>query len=330
MKLTRREFLKTTLAAGAAARVFRSDPAAFREAPASVSGPLPTRILGRTGQPVTILGLGCAYIAHNADEAQTRETVEAALEGGVRYFDTSPDYSLSEERLGPILAPVRDTLFLTTKINGLDFQSAEADLTESLKRLKTDRVDLLLQHGVGLGETPQKSGLMLGAGGSLEFLRTAKKRGLTRFIGMSVHPGNDTGDILFEASEAWDVIMPFINPISRAKWNAEGTLVEKARRRNLGVVGMKTLGGQGQLADEYDTAFRYVLSVPGVACALVGVHNKAEVERAVRAAREFRPMTPDEMARAIQRGDEMFRTRTRDVSMLDRHAERDLGAAVSA
>ena len=114
--------------------------------------------------------------------------------------------------------------------------------------------------------------------------------------------------------------MPFINYMAPAKWPASAAMIEKARRRNLGIVGMKTLGGQGQLADDYDTAFRYVLSVPGVACALIGVHNKEEVQRAVKAAREFRPLTEAEMADAIRRGEEMLRTKSRDISWLDRHA----------
>ena len=87
---------------------------------------------------------------------QVARGVEAALEGGIHYFDTSPDHGQSEERDGPVLAPMRDKIFLVTKINGLDVKAAEADLTQSLKRLKTDHVDLLLQHGVGLGETPGK------------------------------------------------------------------------------------------------------------------------------------------------------------------------------
>ena len=197
MKMSRRTFLRTVAAAGAAAGLSRTDWSALAAEQATPSvADLQTRILGRTGQAVTILGLGCAYVPDKADEAKSRETVEAALEGGIRYFDTSPDYGQSEERIGPVLAPMRDKIFLVTKINGLDVKAAEADLTQSLKRLKTDHVDLLLQHGVGLGETPRKTDLMLGPGGSLEFLRTAKKKGLTRFIGMSIHPANDAGDSL--------------------------------------------------------------------------------------------------------------------------------------
>lgn len=332
MKMTRREFLGHALTAGAVAALARPALSALaaEPTPGTAGTALPTRILGRTGQAVTILGLGCAYIADKADEAKSRETLEAALEGGIRLFDTSADYGQSEERLGPALAPMRDKIFLVTKINGLDFKSAEADLMQSLKRLKTDHVDLLFQHGVGLSETPQKTGQMLGPGGSLEFLRTAKKKGLARFIGMSMHPANNTADILFDASEEWDVIMPFINYVAHTKWPAAEAMIAKARRRNLGVVGMKTLGGQGQLADDYDNAFRYVLSVPGVACALVGVHDKAEVQRAVKAAREFRPLTDAEMADAIHRGAEMLRTKSRDVVLLEQHAGRDYGAGLPA
>jgi len=323
--LTRRDFFRTALAAGLAGAL---QPLAG--GCSSLGGlaarRLPTRVLGRTGQPVTILGLGGAYFAHRQDEAGTRAILEAALEGGVRLFDTSCDYKNSEERLGPVLAPVRDRVFIITKVNGYDRATAEAELTLSLKRLCTDHVDLLLLHGVGLRESPQKADLMLGRGGALELLQDAKRSGRTRFIGMSAHPGNDTADRFFEASDAWDVVMPFINYLAPAQHPAAGALIEKARRRNVGVVGMKTLGGSGQLAVDYDAAFRYVLSVPGVACALVGVKSVDEVRRAVQAARAFRPLAPREMDALLARGAGLAHDGAPASTLLLAHAMADRGA----
>lgn len=323
MKLTRRDILKLGLA-GAAAKLAGWPLEQLVGAETRPAG-LGRRILGRTKQRVTILGLGCAYIAREANEAKTRKTIEAALAGGVRYFDTSPDYHLSEERLGPALSRIRDEVFLVTKVNSAQAKGAEKDLLRSLKRLKTDRVDLLLQHCVGTQFKAKDVETMLRKGGSLEYLRKAKAKGLARFIGISIHHPFEPAQALLKAADDWDVVMPFVNYVSRAQIDAEKHIVVPARRRKLGTVAMKVLGGHGQLADDYDRAFRYALSVPGVSCAVVGVRNVDEVRRAVRAAKQFRPLTAAEMAETIRRGRKMVREKSRKAALLREHFPRDLG-----
>jgi aryl-alcohol dehydrogenase-like predicted oxidoreductase len=294
-------------------------------------GELPRRVLGRTRVPVTILGLGCAHFGQR-DEAQTQAIVEAALEEGVRYFDTAPNYGPSEARLGPLLAPVRDKVFLVTKVDYPDGERAEADLRNSLDRLKTDHVDLLLQHCVqdkGGKGSPSDTDTMLAPGGSFEVMCRARREGRTRFIGISLHYRHSRAQILLDHSDEWDVIMPFVNYVSRAGVDAETEFVEPARHRGLGVVAMKVLGGDGQLASDYDRAFRYTLSVPGVACAVIGVRSVEEVRRAARAAREFRPLTRREMAETIRLGEELHRAKAPKATQLWRHLPGDAGARMA-
>jgi predicted aldo/keto reductase-like oxidoreductase len=326
MDMTRREFLKVSIAAAAAGSLSARATLAGQAAPPPAGDGLPLRVLGRTRQSVTILGLGCGYISHDADEAATRKTIEAALEGGVRYFDTSPDYKESEVRLGPILSSVRDKIFLVTKTNWPDAKGVEQEFSKSLELLKTDHVDLLLQHGVGLGGKSSDTDIMLGKGGSLEFMRQLKKEGRARFIGMSIHGPFGPALKLLDAGDEWDAVMPFINYVSRAEINAEEQIVERVRPKNLGVVAMKVLGGQGQLAEDYDRAFRYALSVPGVGCALVGVHNAGEVKRAVQAAREFRVLTGAEMEETIRLGKEKVKAKAKEATLLQRHYAWDMGS----
>src|ERR1035437_2426580 len=219
MSLTRREFIKSALVVGAAAGLADYATTVLGQTPQVVpglaSGELPRRVLGRPKEQVRILGLGTAYISNKCkdggDEAQTRTLVEAAYEGGIRYFDTSPDYKDSEVRLGPALAEVREKIFLVTKINPLTAEGAEKEFANILKLLRTDHVDLLLQHGVGCGGPNTDTKTILGKGGSLEFLIKAKKAGMTRFIGLSIHIPFDPGLALLNASDEWDVVMPFVN-----------------------------------------------------------------------------------------------------------------------
>jgi len=318
--------LKLALAAGAAGRLTEGST---KHSNAGRTDGMPRRILGRTKESVTILGLGCAYIGRGISEAETRAIIEAALEGGVRYFDAAPEYEQAEVRLGPVVKPIRDKVFLVTKTYSLDAKNAEKDLHQALKQLRTDYVDLFLQHAVGVKPT-STSRQILGKGGSLEFLRKAKKQGLTRFVGMSVHAPHANALQLLHESDEWDVIMPFINYVCHARQKMEGEddqLLARARRHNLGIVAMKVLGGYpGKLADHYDRAFRYALSVPGVACALIGTRSVAQVKRAIKAAREFRPMTDTEMKETIRMGEEMVRSKSAGATILYRHRERDFGS----
>jgi len=320
MQQTRRAFLKAALATGAAVPL-----AASQEKP-DEHGQIPRRVLGRTQERVTMLGLGCAYAGGGIDVAGTRAIIEAALEGGVRYFDAAPEYTAAEERLGPVIEPIRDECFLVTKTYAFDAKTAEKDLHGSLQRLKTDHVDLFLQHGVGLKPT-EETEQVLWDGGALEFLVKAKKEGLVRFIGMSVHARHDGAMLLLDESDEWDVVMPFVNYVAQAQTNSEGIvagLLPHARKHHLGIVAMKVLGGNpGLLAHDYDRALRYALSVPGVACAVIGVRSVDQVQRAVRAAKQYRPFTEAEMQETIRLGQEMVRRKSAASTVLYQHRRQD-------
>jgi aryl-alcohol dehydrogenase-like predicted oxidoreductase len=272
------------------------------------------------------LGLGCAYIGRDLPEKTSRAVVEAALEGGIRYFDTAPNYLHSEERLGPVLGPVRDRVFLATKVEHADAKGAEEDLAQSLKLLKTDHVDLVLLHGLDLPDWSNAKAI-LSKDGALAGLRQAKAKGLTRFIGFSTHPKHKVAQQVLAAAPDLDVVMPFINYVSRAENNAEEHIVAQARQQNLGVTAMKVLGGNGQLAKDYDRAFRYALSVPGVHCALIGARKVDEVQRAVQAAKQFRPLTEAEMAEAISLGRWLSATDSQQARLLRTHLAMDYGVA---
>ena len=317
MSLTRRDFMAAAVAAGLSA------------ASAEATEGLPRRVLGRTKESVTILALGCAYAdAGPGGGGVTPAMVEAALEGGIRYFDTSNDYTDSEAMLGAVLKRDRDRVFIATKIDAITKQQAERQLAASLERLGTDHVDLLLQHGLGCQVQARHMATVLSAEGSLEFLVRAKRRGLARFIGMSIHAPHDVALEALAESAAWDVVMPWINYVARAEMRAEIEILPMARKRNLGVVGMKVFGGRpGALAGDYDRAFCYALSVPEVACIVIGAKSVDEVRQNVRAARAFRRLSREEFDAAVRRGEELVRAKNaREARLLRRHLPRDLGS----
>ena len=318
-EMTRRDLLRTSLAAGAALPL----GCARRQAATAQTG-IPRRILGKTGVPVTILGLGCAWIAEKP-ETPTLAIVEAALDSGVRYFDTAPNYEGSEVGLGRLLRGVRDEVFLVTKLDHVGAREAESDLRQSLKRLGTDRVDLLLLHGVGLPSDWRDIERITARDGALAFLRKAKRDGLTRFIGMSIHPPHGPALKLLDRADDLDVAMPFINPLAAAETGPD--LAARCHRLGMGLAAMKVLGGDGQLATDCDRAFRYALSVPGVACAVIGAKTADEVRRAARAAREFRPLSAAEMRKVTQAGARLVAAGATEYALLRSHFGRDAGIA---
>ncbi|MBM4039660.1 MAG: aldo/keto reductase [Planctomycetes bacterium] len=320
MRMTRREALRASLAAGAAAQIGCAAPRAVRTPEAGI----PLRVLGRTGVPVTILGLGCAWIAKEP-MTDTRAIVEAALDCGIGYFDTAPNYVDSEASLGRLLGRDRDAVFLATKLDHIGAKEAEADLRESLKRLRTDRVDLLLLHGVGIPRDWQDVKAIVGPNGALAYLRNAKRQGLTRFTGMTIHPPHAAAMGILDAADDLDVAMPFINALAVAE--AGDGLLRRCHKLGMGLAAMKVLGGEGQLAKDYDRAFRYPLSIPGVACALVGATSAAQVRRAAQAAREFRPLSAAEMREAALAAARQVRGGSADYALLRTHFARDAGAA---
>ena len=134
---------------------------------------------------------------------------------------------------------------------------------------------------------------------------------------------------LLENTDQLDVVMPWISYVSRAVVDAESRIVAPARKKNMGVIAMKVLGGRGQLADDYDRAFRYALSVPGVACAIIGTGNVQEVRRAVQAAKEFRPLTDGEMQESIALGQKLAAMQSPKAMLLHKLMLRDSGGQIA-
>jgi len=302
--LSRREFLATTAWAGAALAL---GPQTQPATEPTIEG-LPTRVLGRTKQRVTILGLGTAPIG----EAMV-ETKEAAkifgevMDRGVNYIDTAYIYGNAEETLGQLVPKRRDRLFLSTKVWTESADKAEEMLSTSLKRMKVDHVDLVHIHHVG-GKDVQK---LLAKDGVLDYLLKQREKGKLRFIGLSGHCGPPRFLEVLKTGQI-DVVMPVMNYADVNTYNFEGTVLPECRRQKVGVVAMKVYAGiKGGFPfhkkayvgcatrkELLPHAMAYALDLEGVSSAVIGPYTLEQALQNVEFAKQYKPLT-DEQRQAL-------------------------------
>jgi aryl-alcohol dehydrogenase-like predicted oxidoreductase len=203
---------------------------------------LPLRKLGRTGEKVTMLGVGGYHIGWT-DEKNARETIEAALEGGIRFFDSAESYGdgRSEERYGKYLVPrYRDDIFLMTKTYSTDAETTRKHLEGSLKRMKTDYLDLWQVHSL---QSPDDVDKRIN-NKVLDVIAEAKKSGKVRYVGFTGHNNpyahahmlDKTGEDFFDACQM---------PINVVDASVEDSFIHHVMPRlvdrKMGVLAMKTL-----------------------------------------------------------------------------------------
>ena len=311
MRVDRRRFLATAAGALAAGVAFAcrgnrmSTDSGKPESPAPPAGPLPplsTRPLGGTGVAVGVLALGGqAVLEREGREDDAIALIRRALELGVNYFDTAIKYGPSRANLGRALEGARDRVFLASKVHARDADGAWRQLEESLKLLRTDRVDLLQLHDLKPGDLDP----IFAKGGAHEALLKMRDQGLVRFLGVT---GHTDPAVLLEAisRERFDNVLMALN-CADPHFLPFGTgLLDECNRQGIGVVAMKVFargalfreGGvfHGAGVRTIDQAIHYVLSRP-VSAALVGCDSIAQLEENVGSARRFRPLPAEELRR---------------------------------
>lgn len=212
---------------------------------------LPLRKLGRTGDQVTMLGLGGYHIGWTTEKDAT-ETIEAALEGGIRFFDTAEAYGphISEERYGKFLTPkYRDKIFLMTKTSAKDYQTAKEHLEASLERLKTDHLDLWQAHAIVSKEDADARI----DNGVFKFMKEAKASGRIRHIGFSGHSNAAAHAYLLQRLDEEglpDTVQMPVNPVDAGHpVSFVKQVIPPAYKMERGILAMKTLAG-GQFFSE--------------------------------------------------------------------------------
>ncbi len=241
------------------------------------------RRLGRTGLQVSELGLGAGGLRVSTNDYATG-MVRRAIELGVNYFDTSPDYGDSEDKLGLALQGVRQNVYLATKVNAITADDAEREIATSLRRLRTDYLDVLQLHGV---TRPEELDRRTASGGAWEALERARERGVARFVGFTGH----RHDVLAEALRRCDAdtVLFIFNLVERG---ALQELIPLGLKRDIGMVVMKPLA-MGALP--HRLALRYLLSHP-ISCAIPGPSRLDWLEADMAVSDTALPLGEDELA----------------------------------
>lgn len=307
-RMDRREFFKRAGYAGAGlALAVMQQP--LRAQPTDV---LPTRILGRTKEKVSILGLGTAPVGEGPIGVEEGIKIfSEAIDRGVNYIDTARIYGNAEEILGHIIPKRRDKLFVVTKVSTDKADRAEKSLNESLSRLKTDHIDLVHIHSIGGKNLDQ----VMASDGVLNFLLKQKEAGKIRFIGISGHnrPANFVRMI---QTDQIDVQMCVINHADRNIYDFEGKVLPEAIKRNVGCAAMKVYAGikggfrnhrSGHIGcatepERLPHAMAYALDLEGVNVAVVGPYTVEQAIQNVQFAGKYKPLSKEQRTSLMEYG----------------------------
>lgn len=260
---------------------------------AALSGELPKRPLGRTGERLTIIGMGGARF-HLIPFDEGVALVRRAFDLGINYFDMARSYwnGRAEEVYGAAIPPFRKKIFLTSKSGKRSAKEAMAELDESLRLMKTDYLDLWQIHGVNTEEDVQK---VLAPGGALEAFVAAKKAGKVRFIGFTGHADPAFNLRMLRAYDGFDTTLMPLHAADTYYLSFEKNVLPAAKERGIGILGMKIFGNAFLLRTfSVGDCLRYTLSLP-VSAVTLGFSTIGQLEDDVRVASKFQPMTQAEM-----------------------------------
>ena len=289
-KLNRRSFLQAGAATGFALPLAEQLLAAQQDA----GNGLPTRPLGKTGENVSILCLGGWHIGAVAkadgDPAAVK-LMHQAIDGGMTFFDNCWDYhkGYSEEVMGQAVYDRRDKVFLMTKVCDRDYEGAKKNLDDSLRRLKTDYLDLWQFHEMVYDNDPD----WVFERGGIRAAIEAQQAGKVRHIGFTGHKDPSIHLKMLAKPHAWAAAQMPINVCDYHFRSFLHGVVPKCLENSVGVIGMKSLGGGKILSAGTVTApecLRYALSQP-ISSLVTGIRNSRDLKQALDVGRNFQPMS---------------------------------------
>jgi predicted aldo/keto reductase-like oxidoreductase len=289
--VTRREFLELGVAASLAAGAEKIAWAA------DTKSDVPRRTLGRTGEKVSMVGLGGYHIGKQPDEQESIRIIRTALDSGINFLDNCWDYNdgQSEVRMGKALKDgYRQRAFVMTKIDGRTKKAAAQQIEESLQRLQTDHIDLLQFHEIIRMEDPDR---IFAAGGGMEAAVEAQRAGKVRYIGFTGHKSPDIHLKMLETADAhhfhFDTVQMPLNVMDVHYNSFQKKVLPVLVKKEIGVLGMKPMGDslilRSKTVEPID-CLHYAMNLP-TSVVITGCDSVALVEQAVQAAQTFKPMS---------------------------------------
>ena len=208
---------------------------------------IPTRPFGRTGERVSIIGLGGWHLGVPKTDRAAVRLLHAAIDNGITFLDNAWDYNdgLSEERMGKAIADRRDEVFLMTKVctHGRDGKVAMRQLEDSLRRLRTDHLDLWQIHEVVFDDEPARH---FARGGVVEALDRARRQGKVRYVGFTGHKSPSLHLEMLARDYPWDSCQLPLNCFDASFRSFEREVLPELNRRGIAPIGMKSLSGDAR------------------------------------------------------------------------------------
>jgi predicted aldo/keto reductase-like oxidoreductase len=261
---------------------------------------VPVRPLGRTGADVSIIGLGGYHLGLVDTETEAVRIIHEAIDAGVTFLDNAWEYhdGESEKRMGKALAKgKRGRVFLMTKVctHGRDAKTAMRQLEDSLRRLRTDYLDLWQIHEVAYYNDPERHFM---TGGAADALLAAKAQGKVRCIGFTGHKDPELHLKMLSYDFPFDTCQLPLNCFDATFRSFEQRVLPELAKRGIAAIGMKSFGGEANMLKKKvvsaEEALRYAMSLP-VASTISGIDSRRVLRQNLKIAREFHAMSAAEM-----------------------------------
>ena len=273
----------------------------------NMSGSIPYRSLGSTGEKVSCIGLGGYHLGQShLQEADAINLFHAAVDRGINFSDNSWDYNQgeSERRVGKALKGYRDRVFVMTKFDGRTKGSALKQLDESLQRLQVDHVDLWQFHENIRLEDPDR---FFAEGGAVEAMLEAKKSGKTRYIGFTGHKDPIVHLRMLELADKhnfrFDTVQMPLNVMDAHFRSFEKNVLPVLVSKQFAVLGMKSMGDSHILANKTVTpleCLQYALSLP-TSVVITGIDSTQILDQAFKAANSYDKLTKADIAAILNK-----------------------------
>ena len=324
--MERRDFIKVAVAAGLGSNAARAIAQQSQKAtgadessasatlarvknPGELRGEMLYRLLGRTGERVSAIGLGGSHIGKPAlSPPESIRLIQQAIDRGITFMDNSWDYNegQSELRMGEALSQsgYRDKVFLMTKIDGRGKDEATRQIETSLERLKTDRIDLLQHHEILRFDDPDR---IFAKGGAMEAFVAARQAGKIRYIGFTGHKDPRVHLYMLETAAKhgfrFDTVQMPLNVMDAHFRSFAQLVVPRLTEQEIGVLGMKTFGGADGVILKSKTVeplecLHYSLNLP-TSVVITGIDKQEVLDQAFEAVKTFRLMNEEQVGALI-------------------------------